>query len=89
MWEMMVRCWHQDPVRRPAITEVVELLRELPVPFHFTEEDLNDPLQVYKTLAKEYQGKRAQEFADRLDEVRHTERHNIRSPHHISRFLIM
>ena len=87
MWDMTVRCWHQDPAQRPMMTEVVELLHELPVLPRSIEVDPRDFLQVCKTLAKEDQGEKAQEFADRLDEVRHTERHNIRSPHHTSRFL--
>ena len=38
---------------------------------------------------KDDQGAKAQGFADRLYKVRHTEKHNIRSPHHTSRFLTM
>ena len=89
MWDMTVRCWHQDPAQRPMTTEVVELLRELLVSSHSAEADLSDFFQVYDTWDKEDQGERAQEFADRLDEVRHIEKHDIRSPHHISRFLTM
>ena len=61
------------------MAEVVELLRELLVQSHSIEADPPDFLQLCKTLAKEDQREKAQEFADRLDEVRHTERHNIRS----------
>ena len=28
VWEMAVRCWHQDPAQRPTMTEVVRLARE-------------------------------------------------------------
>ena len=28
VWEMTLRCWQQDPARRPTVTEVVGLLRE-------------------------------------------------------------
>jgi len=28
VWEMVVRCWDQDPVLRPTMTEVVRLARE-------------------------------------------------------------
>ena len=87
MWDMTIRCWHQDPAQRPMMTEVVELLRELLVLPRTVETDPRDFLQVCKTLAKENQGEKAQDFADRLDEVRHTEKYNIRSPHHTSRFL--
>ena len=31
VWDMTVRCWNQDPVRRPTMTEVVRLTREWPV----------------------------------------------------------
>ena len=31
VWDMAVRCWHQDPSQRPTMTEVVELVREWPV----------------------------------------------------------
>jgi len=31
VWEMTVRCWHQDPVQRPTMTEVVRLACEWPV----------------------------------------------------------
>ena len=82
MWDMTVRCWHQDPAQRPAMTEVVGLLRELLVLSLSIEADLSDFFQVCKTLSKEDQAEKAQEFADRLDEVRHTEKQNIKFPHH-------
>ena len=28
IWDMTVRCWRQDPVQRPMMTEVVGLARE-------------------------------------------------------------
>jgi len=28
VWEMTVRCWHQDPVERPMMMEVVRLARK-------------------------------------------------------------
>ena len=31
VWDMMVRCWHQDPVQRLKMTEVGRLAREWPV----------------------------------------------------------
>jgi len=31
VWDMTVRCWHQDPVQRPTMTEVVGLVRRWPV----------------------------------------------------------
>ena len=88
MWEMTVRCWHQDPAQRPMMTEVVGLLLKLLL-FLSIEADLSNFLQAYKTWDKDDQGRKAQEFADRLDEVRHTEGHSITSSHYISRFLAM
>ena len=89
MWDMTVRCWHKDPAQRPAMTEVIELLRELLVSSLSIEADLNDFIQEYRAWDKDDQGKRAQEFSDRLDEVRHTEGHNIMPSHHTFRFLAM
>ena len=71
------------------MAEVVELLRGLLVLPRSIEEDPRDFFQVCKTFCKEDQGEKAQEFADRLDEVRNTERHNIRSPYLTSGFLTM
>ena len=31
VWDMTVRCWDQDPARRPIMVDVVRLLREWPV----------------------------------------------------------
>ena len=89
MWDMTVRCWHQDPAQRPTMTEVVELLRELLVSSLSIEADLRDFLQAYKTWDKDDQRKKAQEFADRLDKVCHTGGHIIASSHHTSRFLTL
>ena len=86
MWDMTVRCWCQDPAQRPTMTEVIRLLRRLLVSLS-VEADLSDFLQAYKTRDQDDQERKAQEFADRLDEVRHTERHNITSSHHTSRSL--
>jgi len=85
MWEIAVHCWRKDPAQRPTVARVVELLRE-PL-LSSLEADLSDLLQAYKTWDEDVQGKRAQELADRLDGVRHTERRDIRSLHHVSRFL--
>ena len=99
VWDMTVRCWHQDPTQRPTMTGVVRLLREshlsslsIPprkplVPSLSIEADLSDFFRMYKTWAKDDQREKAQGFADMLDEVRRTERHNIRLLHHTSRFL--
>ena len=81
VWDMTVRCWHKDPAQRPRMTEVIELLRELLVSSLSIEADLNDFLKTYKTWAKDDQGKKAQGFADKLDEVCHTEGHNTRDVH--------
>ena len=40
VWDMMVRCWHQDPAQRPTMTEVVRLLRKWPVLSLSTESTL-------------------------------------------------
>ena len=89
VWDMTVRCWDQDPVQRPAMTEVVRLLRKVLVSSFSIEDDLNDFFQVRRTWGRVDQREKAQEFADMLDKVRHTERDNIRSPHHTSRFSTM
>ena len=85
MWDIAVRCWHKNPAQRLAMTEVIERLHELLL--SSLEADLSDFLQAYKTWDEEVQGKKAQEFADRLDEVCHTERCDIRPLNHVSRFL--
>ena len=89
MWDITVRCWHKDPTQRPTMTEVIELLRELLVSSLSIEADLNDFIQEYRTWDKDDQGKKAQEFADRLDEVRRTEGYNILPSHHTFRSLTM
>ena len=89
MWGMTVCCWRQDPAQRPTMTEVIELLRELLVSSLSIEADLSDFLQACRTWDKDDQTKKAQELADRLDEVRHTEGHNITSSHNTSRPLTM
>lgn len=33
IWDVAVRCWHQDPLRRPTMMEVVRLVREWSVLF--------------------------------------------------------
>ena len=37
VWDMTCACWSQDPVLRPQMTKVVEVLREWPVLFLSTE----------------------------------------------------
>ena len=86
MWDMTIRCWDQDPAQRPTMIEVIGLLwREAPA--IRVDADLSDFFQVYKTWDKDNQGKMAQQFADKLDEVCRTEGHNIPFSHHTSRFL--
>ena len=103
LWDMTLRCFHQDPAQQPNMTEVVGLLRELlmppprellmpppremPMPPLFVEADLCDFLEVCKTRGRDGQEVKAREFADKLDEVRHTERHGVNSSHHRSRHL--
>ena len=65
------------------MSEVVELLRELLVSSLSIEADLRDFFQEYRTWDKEDREKKAQEFADRLDEVCHTKGQIIASSHHI------
>jgi len=89
LWDMTVRCWHQDPAQRPTMTEVVGLIRELLVASLSIEADLNDFFQACKTWGRDDQGEKAQEFADRLDEVRRNVGRNIMIPHHAPRFLTM
>ena len=31
VWDVTVRCWHEDPAQRPMMTEVVKLMCEWPV----------------------------------------------------------
>ena len=87
VWDMMVQCWDQDPARRPTMTEVIGLMRELLVSSLSIEADLRDFFRACGTLGGNDRGEKAQVFADRLDEVCSTERYNIRSSHHPPRFL--
>ena len=87
LWEMTVRCWHQDPAQRPNMTEVVELLRKMLASSLSVEGDLGDFFEMCRTRGKDGRGEKAQEFADELDEVRHVERHDIDSSHCKSRHL--
>ena len=67
------------------MAEVVGLLRELLTFSSSLEADLRDFLEVCKTRGRDGQGEKAREFADELDMVRHTERHNVWISHHGSR----
>ena len=87
LWEMTVRCWHQDPAQRPNMKEVVGLLRKTLAPPLSMEADLYDFLVSCKIRGRDGQREKAQGFADELDEVRRAERHNINSSHHRSRHL--
>ena len=87
LWDMMLRCVDKGSARQPSMTEVVELLRELLMSSLSMEADLRDFFEACKTQGQDGQGGKAQEFADELDEVRHTGRHNINSSHHQSRRL--
>ena len=87
LWEMALRCLDQDPTRRPNMTEVIGLLHELLMSSLSMETDLHDFFEACKTWGRDGRGEKAQEFADELDEVRHTERHNVDSSHHRSRHL--
>ena len=87
LWEMTVRCWHQDPAQRPNIKEVIGLLRELLASSLSIEADLHGFFEVCKARGRDGQGEKAREFADELDEVRHAERHSINSSHRKSRHL--
>ena len=89
VWEMVVRCWSQDPAQRPTITEATRPLYESLVSSLSIEADLNDFFQACKAQDKDDHGEKAQQFTDRLDEVRHTKRHNFRPSYHTSRSLAM
>ena len=82
---MTVRCLGKGPAQQPNMTEVVGLLRELLMSSLSMEADLRDFFEVCKTQGGVGQRGRAQEFADELDEVRHTERRNNNSSHQNSR----
>ena len=86
---MTVQCWHQDPAQRPTMTEVIGLLRELLVSSLSIEADLRDFFRECGTLEGNDRGEKAQEFADRFDQVCHVKRYDIRSYHHPSRLLAM
>ena len=85
VWDMTVHCWSQDPARRPIMTEVAGLLRELLASSLSVEVGLSAFFHVCNTWDKDDQRKKAWEFADRLDQVRHTEKRDIRSSHHTPR----
>ena len=87
LWEIILRCLQKDPARQPNMTEVVGLLREMLMASLSMEADLRDFFEVCKTRGRDGQGEKAQKFADELDEVRHTERHNIKISYHRSRRL--
>ena len=87
LWEMTVRCWHQDPTQRPKMTEVIGLLSELLMSSLSMEGDLRDFFKVCETEGRDGQGEKAREFADELDEVCYAERQNINPSHHKSRHL--
>jgi len=87
MWDMVIQCWDQDPARRPTMTEVIGHLRELLVSSLSIEADLRDFFRACGTLKENDRGEKAQDFADRFDEVCRTERSGIKSSHHPSRFL--
>ena len=69
------------------MTEVVELLHELLASSLSLETDLHGFFKVCVTQGRDGRGERAQEFADELDEVRHTERHSVNFSNHRSRHL--
>ena len=85
LWEMTVRCWHPDPTQRPNTKEMVNLLRKLLMSSLSMEAHLHSFFEVCKSRGRDGQQEKAQEFADELDEVRHTERHNANSSHRGSR----
>ena len=87
LWEMTCRCWHQDPARRPNITEVAAFLREWSASSFFMETSLRYFFEVCKTQGKDGRREKAQEFVDEFDKVRHAERRNVNSSHHKSRNL--
>ena len=87
LWEVVLRCLGDDIPQQPSMTEVIGLLRELLMPPLSVEADLCDFLEVCKSRGRDGQGEKARKFADKLDEVRHTESHNVNFPHHRSRHL--
>ena len=89
VWNMTVCCWLQDPAQRPAMTEVIGLLQGILTSSLSIEAVVTDFLQMYRTRGKDGQEKKAQEFVDGLDKVRHTERYNVRFSHHTFSVLAM
>ena len=87
LWEMALRCLRTDPAQQPDMTEVVGLLCELLMPSLSLEADLHDLFEGSHTQGRDGRREKAQGFADELDEVRHTERHNVNSSHRRSRHL--
>ena len=87
LWEMTLRCLHTDPAQQPNMTEVIGLLHGLLMSSLSMEADLRDFFEVCKTQGMDGRGEKAQKFADELDEVRRTGRHNVDSSHNQSRRL--
>ena len=77
VWDVTIRCWNKDPAKRPAMAEVVGLLRELLASSLPIESDLSDFFQACNTLGGNDQKEKAQEFADSLDEVRRDKKYNL------------
>ena len=73
--------------QQPNMTEVIGLLRELPMSSLSMEADLRDVFEMCMTRSKNGQGEKAQELADEFDELRHTEKYSINSSHHRSKHL--
>ena len=59
------------------MAEVVGFLRESLTSSLSIEADVRDFLEVCRTRGRDGQGEKAREFADELDKVRHTKRHNV------------
>ena len=86
--EMTLRCMHLDPGEHPDMTEVIGLLRKMVISSLSMEADLLDFFEVCKARGRDGRQEKAQEFADELDEVRHTEIRIDGSSHHRSRHSI-
>ena len=84
---MVLLCLYLGTAQQLNMTEVVGLLGELLMSSLFMEADLRDFLEVCKTRGRDGQGEKARRFADKLDEVRHTQRHSVNSSHHRFRHL--
>ena len=69
--------------------EVVELLDELLASSLSIEADLNNFFHGRQALGKDEQVQKAQEFADRFDEVRHTDTYSIRLTDYATRLSTM